>query len=33
MKRHESLAKPKMGGVKKANIEPVEEDLIIIDDE
>ena len=33
MKRHESPAKPKMGGVKKARIECVEEDLIIIDDE
>ena len=33
MKRHESPAKPKMGGAKKAKIEPMEEDLIIIDDE
>ena len=33
MKRRESPAKPKMGGVKKAKIKPVEEDLIIIDDE
>ena len=32
MKRHESPDKPKMGGVKKAKMEPVEEDLIIIDD-
>ena len=32
MKRRESPTKPKTGGVKKAKIEPVEEDLIIMDD-
>ena len=32
-KRHESPGKPKMSGVKKAKMETVEEDLIIIDDE